>query len=447
MINRPDKTYRYFFISLLSVLAAVLLFWAAYIPPVNSYELEIMEAASGMVDRGDWGTPRHAHGEIIYHTPILPFWLAAAGHVLLPDSPLGYRLFNIVLALAAFTGFYTLICLYLDARTAFYSSGVLAGALFFSWQLQLATPDSLYALSICTAVFAFYLYLKTTQSHYFWYLYGSLVLGLLSKGLIAFIIPLLIMVIHLMFRIKMNKASFQRIRFLRGIGLILLLVLPWYVYIAFETGGDWFYRFWDEYHLERYFGDGQSTGNAFYLPFAYGFLGLLPMGVFLFRALPFGWKYRVRKDLMLLCLLGILVILTVFAISSSFYPHYILPALPFGAILIGYRLSQAAGRSLFKMNVSLGIILLGLLAVVAPVYLYFSFPLNLEKGYLNSLYVMMLLLPPVGTAVCFGLWFKKKTDEGIFILSLSFLFFNALLMFFALKHETLGKILAEGLLF
>lgn len=447
MINRPDKTYRYFFIGLLSVLAAVLLFWAACIPPVNSYELEIMEAASGMVNSGDWATPRNAHGEMIYHTPILPFWLAAAGHVLLPDSPLGQRLFNIVLALLAFTGFYALICLYLDARTAFYSSCVLASALFFSWQLQLATPDSIYALSICTAVFAFYLYLKTTQSHYFWYLYGGLALGLLSKGLIAFIIPLFIMVIHLMFRIKMNKASFEKIRFLRGIGLVLLLVLPWYVYIAFETGGNWFYRFWNEYHLERYFGDETSAGNAAYLPFAYGILGLLPMGVFLFRALPFGWKYRVRKDLLLLCLLSILVILTAFAFSSSFYPHYILPALPFGAILIGYRLSQAAGRPLLKMNVSLGILLLSLLAVAVPAYLYYSFPLIPEKSYLNSLYVMMLLLPPVGTAACLWLWFKKKTDEGIFTLSLSFLLFNALLMFFAFKLEALGVILAEELLF
>lgn len=443
MTNRAEKSYGSFFIVLLIVLAAVLFYWAASLAPANTYEADIMEAASRMVETGHWGLPRNAGGELLYHTPILPYWLAAAGHLLLPNSPLGYRLFQILLALTAFGGYFSVIRKAINARTAFYSSCILASALFFSWQLQLATPDSLYALSICTAIFSFYRFLKSNEQSYLWFLYVALAIGILSKGLLALLLPLLIMAIHLMFRIKMNETTLAKIRFGRGMGLMLLLVLPWYLYAAFSTGGDWIVQFWDSYHIGTYFGGNHEAESPFYLPIAYVLVGLLPGAVFLFRALPYGWKYRVRQDVLLLSLLSILVILLVFAFSANFYPHYILPALPFGALLIGYRLSEAAGRSLPKMNVSLGIILLGILALAFPAYLYYSVSGNIESGFQYSLFMSMLLLPLAGTLSCFLLWFNRKTDEGIMILSLSYLLFNALLMYYVIKQVAASLWLME----
>lgn len=437
MINRPENIYRYLFIALLAALAVLLFLWASFMPASSNYEAELMEAASVMVAKGAWGIPQLENGQTLYHTPILPFWLAAAGHVLLPDSYLGYRLFQLLLALLAFRGYFFVLRQYLDARTAYYSGCVLISALFFCWQLNLGTPDSLYALSICTAVFAFFLYLKTNEARYFWWLYGSIAIGILSKGLLPLVILLLIISIHLMFRIKMNSSTFKKIRFGKGMGLVLLLVLPWYVYAGIKTDGAWLSLFWQEYHINRYFAESGSAGGAFYLPFAYVLLGLLPFGVFLFRALPYGWRYRVRKDLLLLSLLSMLIILIFFAFSNTFYPHYILSALPFGAVLIAYRLSQAAGRSLLKMNVSLGIVLLCILAVGVPVYLYYMLSPVPESPVQDVLFVLLLLLPPLATISCLFFWTKKRIDAGISVLSFSYLLFNGILMYFVVHHEVL----------
>lgn len=244
----------------------------------------------------------------------------------------------------------------------------------------------------------------------------------------------------------MNSSSFVKIRFLRGMGMVLLLVLPWYIYAGIATGGEWLLTFWNEYHIGRYFGETAVAEGAFYLPFGYVLLGLLPFGVFLFRALPFGWRYRVRKDLLLLSLLSLLVILFFFAFSSTFFPHYILSALPFGAILIGYRLSQAAGRPLLKMNVSLGIILLSILAIAVPVYLYSTLSAVPESFLQYSLLVLLLLLPPLVTISCLFLWTKKQTDAGVSVLSFGYILFNGILMYFAVYHEVL-EILLKRLLY
>lgn len=446
MINRPENIFRYLFIALMTALAVLLLFWASFMPAASSYEKEIMEAAAVMVSDGDWGIPRLQNGAILYHTPILPYWLAAAGHVLWPDSYLGYRIMQLLLGLLAFGGYFKVIREYLDARTAYYSSCVLVSALFFCWQLNLSTPDSLYALSIGVPVFAFYFYLKTTKEQYFWWLYGGIAVGILSKGLLPLIILLLIVVIHLMFRIKMNSSTFTKLCFGRGMGLVALLVLPWYIYVGITTGGSWLFTFWQNYHVDLYFGDAGQAEGAFYHPFGAVLLGLMPFGVFLFRALPFGWRYRVRKDLLLLSLLSMLIILIFFGFSNTFYPHYILSALPFGAILIGYRLSQAAGRSLFKMNVSLGIVLLGILAIALPAYLYHVMAALPASPLQYGLLILLLLLPPLATITCLVLWIKKQTDVGISVLSFGYLLFNAILMYFVVQHEVL-TILPQKLLF
>lgn len=437
MINRPENTYRYLFIALLAALAVLLMVWASIMPAGSHYEAQLMEAASVMVARGSWGIPQLENGLTLYHTPILPYWLAAAGHMVLPGSYLGYRILQLLLVLFAFRGYFNVLRLYLDARTAYYSGCVLMSALFVGWQSMLSTPDSLYALSICTAVFSFFLYLKTNQSRYFWWLYGGIALGILSKGLMPLVIVLLIFIIHLMFRIKMNSATLEKIHFGRGMGLVALLVLPWYIYAGFKIGGEWLSHFWQEYHVNRYFGEPGVAEGAFYLPFGYVLLGLLPFGVFLFRALPYGWRYRVRKDMLLLCLLSMLIILLFFAFSNTFYPHYILSALPFGAVLIGYRLSQAAGRSLLKMNVSLGVVLLSILAVAVPVYLYSIMASLPESPFQYGLFMLLLLLPPLATIACLFLWTKKQTDAGISVLSFGYLLFVALLMYFVEFHDVL----------
>ena len=438
MFKRPENLYTYLFTALLVLLAALLIYWGLSIPAVG-YEAHFYEAASLFLQEGNIFLPRLSNGELLYHTPLFPYWLSSLGHWLLPNTPLGFRLMHILFALLAFWGFFTTAREYLDARAAFYSCCVLLSSLPFCWQLILATPDSLLAISICMVLFSFYRFLKTRKKSYLGWLYGALTAGILFKGLAGLFLPVLMMMVYLMFKIKMDGRTLERLQAGKGFLLVLLLTTPWFVYIGIQTGGTWLQEFFLGYHIERFFGKSDEAEAAFYLPFLYSILLLLPFGVFLPASFSYAWKLKVKKDLLMLACLSLLLALLFFAISDTFYPHYLLPALPFAALLIGFRFSSMAGRPLLKMKSSVGLALLVLLSFGLPVFLYLTIggSLTAEGDFPLLQYYALLGILPVGTLVSLFLWHRKKTDAGFCLLSFAFLLFNVLLVQLAGREEIL----------
>lgn len=429
MLNRPENIFTYLFASLLFLLAAVLLYWGFRFPAFG-YETHIFEASWYSIQEGGHSLPRLPNGEQLYHTPILPYWISSLGGLLVGNSSLGFRLLHIALAIAGVWGFFRVARQYLDARAAFYSCCVLAASLPFGWQMMLATPDSLAALSVSSALLTFYLYLKTRKEKYFWLLYGSLAAGILSKGLLPLVLSLFSMVVYLMFKIKMDVHTLRKIRAGKGSLMVLLLSAPWFIYAGFQTGGTWLQVFFHDYHIGRFFGETETAEAPFYQAFLYSILLILPFGVFLPGGFSYSWKYKVKKDLLFLSALSLMVILFFFAFSDTFYPHYLLPALPFAALLVGYRFSSLAGRSLIKLTGVPGIALLVILSFGLPVYLFML--LQGKSGSFSgldlSLFYILLGILPLATLSCLYLWHRKKTDAGVCLLTLSYLLFNLLLM-------------------
>lgn len=440
MLNRPENIFTYLFAALLFLLAAIVLYWG-YRFPAFGYESHFFEASSFSIQEGGYLLPRLPNGKLLYHTPILPYWISSLGHLLIGNSSLGFRILPIILVLGGLWGFFSVARKYLDARAAFYSCCVLAASLPFCWQMMLATPDSLSALSVCSALLAFYLYLKTRKEKYFWLLYGSLAVGILSKGLLPLLLSLSSMVVYLMFKIKMDVHTLRKIRVGKGFIFVLLLSAPWFIYAGLQTGGTWLQVFFQNYPIGRYFGGPEAGEAPFYQPFLYVILLILPFGVFLPAAFSYSWKYKVKKDLLFLSALSLLVTLFFFAFSDTFYPHYLLPALPFAALLIGYRFSSLAGRSLIKLTGIPGIALLVLLSFGLPVSIFML--LQETSGSLSGvelgLFYVLLGILPLATLCCLYLWQRKKTDAGLCLLTLAYLLFNLLLMRLAPAEESLWE--------
>lgn len=425
MLNRPDTSLSYLFSGLLILQVLILLFWAAGLPVFSGYEQDFFEGASIMLEEGQWWHPRNLTGQPLWHTPALPYWLAAAGKLLFPFSPLGFRILNILLAIVGFWGFYKVVGQYLDARTAFYSCAILFSCLLFSWRMQLATADSLATLSTGAALFGFYLYLKTNKQGFFWLLYGSLALCLWTNGLVSFLLAIMVMLLYLMFKIKMNTTNLRKIKAGPGIILSLTLGLPWFIWAAWQNNAE---------GLQLIISTSLSGGKAamegaFYFPFIFILLSTLPFGIFLPKAYGNSWKYRHKKDLLLLCVLTLLSTLIIYTLPGKFYPHYLLPAFPFVAVIIGYLFSQLAGRPILKMKLHLEISLLLLLAFLLPAILLYITQWGFGLQRLEMvLFVILLAVLPLGTSACLLFWSNKRTDTGFAMLASAYLIFNALLM-------------------
>ncbi len=420
MINRPDNHYTYMFGGLFLLHAFALLYLASAPRFSTSYENEIIEVASRMAATGEWGIPRLESGEAIYPIPPLAYWFSAAGHWLLPGSRLGYRLFSIIAHLLGFCGFFYVTARSLDARTSFYSSCIIASGMLVTWQAQSATPESLGALFICAALAGFYLYLTTAENKYFWLIYLSLAAALLSKGLVAVILPLIILVIYLMFRIKMNAANLKKIQIGKGLLLSFMLGLPWFLYAAIADNSDWILHFADSIHwLQK--SSPRAQDGAFYLPFIFIIITLIPFGFFLPKSFGYSWKFRHRKSFMLLSAISLLVFLLFFAFSESFLPDSLLPAIPFAAVLIAYQLSQLNGRPLSKMRMYIGVGGIIAMAVFLPMVLFYALNEGMGEGTERLYYIIMLAVLPAGSLIALLLWQMKRTDEGMIVLTITYM--------------------------
>lgn len=446
MINRTENVYSYMFTGLLVLQAIILLFWAVTMPVASVYEGELIFAAENMVRTGKWLWPETARNKVVYHTPVLPYWFSAAGHLLIPAGLSGFRIFHLLLYLSGLSGFLWLVKNYLNARTAFYTGCILTACLPFLWQMQLSTPDGPAAIFAVGALSGFYLRLKTNKKRYLWVLYGSLAAGMLSKGLLILVIPLLIMMVYLMFKIKMNETALNKLKAGKGVLLTLLIVLPWYAFAGFKDGGRWLSIFLNKFHWQQYVHGNTEAEGAFYLPYLFVLLMLLPLGVYFPRSFSYSWKYRVKKDFLLLAGLSILIILLFFAFSDTFYPHYLLPALPFCAVAIAYRFDAVSGRPLIKMGMTAEHFILALFALLIPAGCWYLLWMKSEGGPELNLYPIILVsILPLGTCITFFMWHKKQTEQGLMVLTFSSLLFFALLLYIASANPALWGWLSKVL--
>ena len=442
MTNRPEKNFTYWFGSLLLLQAIVLVYLSFFSADFKTFGWTVTESdnlqeislASG--ENSNAGLEENQH----YNQP-LPYWISVAGNSLFPDSRFGYRLFHILLYLSGLAGFFLLVKKYLDARTAFYSCCILVASLFFSWHMQLSNPQGLFTIFLISALSGFFLHLKSYQKSFFWLIYISIALAILSAGIKGLIFPVLILFIFLMFRIKMNGQTLEKVDFGKGILFSLLICLPWLLYAGWNWDAQLLYESFISHPLKGYRAGFFGWEGAFYVPFLFIILSILPFGFFLPGAFGYCWKLRQKKPLLLLSALGLLIILVIYAFPDLFYPHNLMPALPFAAILVGYQLSCISGRPLSKMKLYTGVGGTALLALGLPAGLYFLIAETVNQTQLSLLFYLLLIILPLGTISSFFLWQKKKTDEGMMVLTISYLVFNLLLVQLAPSIKALQALL------
>ncbi|MDO6719164.1 glycosyltransferase family 39 protein [Psychrosphaera sp. 1_MG-2023] len=163
-------------------------------------------------------------------------------------------------------------------------------------------------------------------SVYFW-----MALGLLTKGPVAALIPLLTGVIA--FALQGKLTLFFR-ALVNPLGWIVLLVVvsPWLIMVYQEQGLGFFHGFIFEHNLNRFSQTKEQHGGQLYYYFI-----LLPVILLPFSSALFALIYRIKtywkKPLEQFLLIWFLVVLTLVSLSKTQLPHYVLYGLP-GIVLI-----------------------------------------------------------------------------------------------------------------
>ena len=367
---------------LLLILAVVWFGTLDYRKFIKPDEGRYAEIPREMVASGDWLTPR-LNDLKYFEKPALQYWATAVAYEAFGEHHWTARLWT---ALTGFLGI--LLTGFATARLWGRPAGVAAAAVLAGSALWVVighvnTLDMGVSFFLAAAVFAFVLgqHDKTPPEMRRPYLLGAwlaLALAMLSKGLIALVLPGATLVIYTLW--QRDWRLWTRLELGRGLLLFLIVATPWFVAVSLANP-EFFRFFFIHEHFERFLtkAHGRYQPPWYFLPILA--IGLLPWITLLPQALTDGLRRspgRFQPGRFLL--LWAVVVFGFFSVSDSKLASYILPIFPALAALIGKRLADGGPRWHALPMLLLGV----LVAVLAPRVVAMSdeeVPLALYQAY------------------------------------------------------------------
>ncbi|HYG21533.1 MAG TPA: glycosyltransferase family 39 protein [Verrucomicrobiae bacterium] len=333
------------------------------------------DAAIGMVESGDFWTPRYPDGSIRLLKPVITYWAAAV-----PFKLFGISLFSARL-LFLLAGVGVIVLTHQLAKTVFRSNlAALFAALMMGSNIQLwtvatrATPDVLLCLFVLISMLGFArIWFLNDRS---WIaplmIYGGMGLAVQTKGLLG-LCPL---AANLLFWIVARPTASPRRRLLHWPSLLcgLTLALFWYAIMLRRHGWDNLHDFYsDQVGSRLTWSVGFILGNFWTYLFA-GVRHFLPWTLLLAGALVWCrstlqnfWKQHRTECLFLLCLFVPLVF--IFGLGNIRRSRYLIASYPMLAVLIAALLSEVSRNETLVRRLGMAVKFLGWVALLLGIAL------------------------------------------------------------------------------
>lgn len=307
--------------------------------------------ALGMLHAGDWLVPR-LDGLPFFHKPPLFYWIGASAMALTGPVEWAARLPSVLGAGVAAAALFLFLRRWSTAGQALLSTVVLVTTPFFFLGAQFANLDMLVAGCISgTVLLAAGAALARERSEPWRALLAGAYLlaaaGLLAKGLIGLLLPVLVLVAWCV----ATRRAFSALRlsaWLPGWAILLAVAGPWFVAMQMKYP-EFFDYFVITQHFRRFASSGFNNehGFWFYLPVLAGLT--LPWFAWLLVPRKKAAQARPRlSDVDWLMWIWLVVVVAFFSMPRSKLIGYVLPALPPLAYLIAQRV--LAGRSMETMR-------------------------------------------------------------------------------------------------
>lgn len=316
-----------------------------------------------MIVNGDFVTPTLNHIKFFDKPPLL-YWGIAGSYRLFGYTEAAARL---VPALAALLGVFLAWALgrrMFGERVGKWSAFILATCLMWPILARVVITDMLVSSLLFVALAVWWLghteENPKRQTAFFLAFWGALALAVLAKGPVTLVLAAGVILSYALF--CRQWPALKEMRWLSGLSLFLLISAPWFIAVALRNP-EFNYYFWYDQHIARF--AGESISGADHINGIDYFLKFLPVIFFpwsffmpaaILAALPFLRRAEVlssrrRAGVFLLC--GVGFIFAFFSSSSSKLITYLLPILPFTAILLAAYFDRLlTSRSTFgKMKV------------------------------------------------------------------------------------------------
>jgi hypothetical protein len=348
------------------------------------------QIARTMLASGDWVTARLDGVAYLEKSPLI-YWMMAVSFRIFGVHDWAARL---PLALSV-----VLLCWFTFrfARWAFgddaglYSGLALATCAGLFLFTRILIPDAIVTLTITVAIWAWLRLLEPDEPDMLkWSLIlgASMGLGLLLKGLIAIVFPVLAGLVYMTITRRLfSLASWKRVHIILAFVVVLVIALPWHVlatlrnppYFAFSLhagpgeyrGFFWFY-FFNEHLLRflnlRYPRDYNTVPR--WLFWALNLVWLFPWSVYLLAIPTLSYTPTTRAGrarLMAVCWIAVVMVFFTFSTTQEYYSMPIYPALALligSALATGGRWIRIASRVLLGITTVLFLVLAAILAMV-----------------------------------------------------------------------------------
>jgi len=342
-------------------------------PLADTTEARYGNIARLMVETGDWITPQYSVGVPFWGKPPLSTWLSAGAMRLFGINEFASRFPSFLMALMVLALVWQLAARHKGRDYALVSILVLTTtAIFFvSSGTVMTDPALLAGTTLCMV--AFWQALIGTGRYGRLWGYGffiGLAIGLLAKGPIALVLTALPIGTWVILERRWSEV-WQRLPWMRGLALTVVLSAPWYLLAEQKTPGflDYFLigEHWNRFTIPGWKGD--LYGKAHLRPrgtiWIYGLACALPWSLivpawllkkeFRTRAL----KFKSRGDgWMLYLILWAVAPMVFFTFSGNILPSYVLPGIP-AIALVTADLMITGSKSRWDQETDLKVIVWG----------------------------------------------------------------------------------------
>ncbi|MCB1823812.1 MAG: glycosyltransferase family 39 protein [Gammaproteobacteria bacterium] len=356
---------------LLGLLLAFTLVWFSnleYRKLANPDEGRYAEISREMVLSGDWVTPR-LNDLKYFEKPPLQYWATAMAFRVFGESQWAARWWP------ATTSFGCVLLMFWAGRRLFdeeiglAAAAALGGCTGFVINAHINTLDAGLAAFLTVALLGFLLAQRpgaTPAENRDWMLvvWAAMALGVLSKGLIGVVLPGAVLTIYLL--IERDWRLLTRLHLGKGLLLLLLIAVPWFV--AVSLANDEFARFFFIHeHFARFLTKVHRREGAWWYFVPILLFGAMPWLPFIAVRLRDGWRREGEPGTLQprrLLLIWVAFIFLFFSVSGSKLPSYILPVFPALALFAAVEMRRMAPATLSRFAWGLAATGGGLLLVV-----------------------------------------------------------------------------------
>ncbi len=321
-------------------------------------EIFYFQSTKEMLKTGNIWSPTY-FGQDRFQKPILYYWLVLGSYKIFGINWFSARFVAVVFAALTVCLTWLIAREFFDKKVADLSALILMTIPLFFRHARNVVPDMPLNFFIVLAIYCFMKFLRNSQfSIAFFFVCAS---GFMIKGFAAWIVPIGTVIVYAC--VIQKPKMLLEIRFGRGFLLMLLIILPWFLFMIKLHGKAYLnYMLIDE-TKNRLLGTDQGGSSIiekgkmffphmnFYIKNIFSYFA--PWSVFIFPAIPLAIKYQKMENnkenplLLLLVWFGV-----VFFFFSSMYfviNHYMLVlSTPFAILVSYFFLKEIEGPALLK---------------------------------------------------------------------------------------------------